>query len=62
MEKPSDKKRRSEETPPGGRAFQRVQQDRIARGLDKLPVPGTSRSATDKFPSAQPAGEKRRKK
>jgi hypothetical protein len=28
--------------PPGGRAFQRIQQDRTARGLDKLPAPGTS--------------------
>ena len=62
MEKPSDKKRRCEEMPPGGRAFQRVQQDRIARGLDKLTVPGTSRSAADKLPTTQPAGEKRRKK
>src|ERR1051325_6779511 len=62
MEKPSDKKRRSEETPPGGRAFHRVQQDRIARGPDTLRVPATSRSETDNFSSRQPAGEKRRKK
>jgi hypothetical protein len=27
--------------PPGGRAFERIQQDRKARGLDKLPTPGT---------------------
>src|ERR1051325_970518 len=62
MEKPSDKKRRSEETPPGGRAFQRGHQARLARGPDNLRVPGTPRWATDKFPSTQPAGEKRRKK
>lgn len=31
----------SENVPAGGRAFQRIQQDRTARGLDKLPLPGT---------------------
>src|SRR5205814_1098399 len=29
----------SENVPPGGRAFQRIQQDRTARGLEKLPEP-----------------------
>jgi hypothetical protein len=37
------KSKDSENVPPGGRAFQRIQQDRTARGLDKLPLPGTGR-------------------
>lgn len=42
MRKPSGKDKDSDTVPPGGRAFQRIQQDRTARGLDKLPLPGTS--------------------
>ncbi|PZR73674.1 MAG: hypothetical protein DLM73_09965 [Chthoniobacterales bacterium] len=39
MRNPSDKE--PDDAPPGGRAFQRIQQDRKARGLDPLPTPGT---------------------
>lgn len=31
----------AEPVPPGGRAFERVKQDRIARGLGGPPEPGT---------------------
>jgi hypothetical protein len=41
MQRPSDKDKGSGNVPPGGRAFQRIQQDRKARGLDELPTPGT---------------------
>jgi hypothetical protein len=47
MRRPSEKKD-AEDVPPGGRAFERIQQDRTARGLDKLPTPGTSGPAPDK--------------
>jgi hypothetical protein len=48
MRRPSEKNKDSENVPPGGRAFQRIQQDRMARGLGKLPTPGTSGSAPNK--------------
>ena len=44
MRTPSDKDKGSENVPPGGRAFQRIQQDRKARGLDQLPSPGSQGS------------------
>jgi len=44
MRKPSKRKPKPGEpyadVPPGGRAFQRIQQDRLARGLPELPEPG----------------------
>lgn len=51
----------SENVPPGGRAFQRIQQDRTARGLDKLAVPGTSDAVTNKR-AANKLTDRRRKK
>ncbi len=44
MKRPRGRKRRSpdaDRTPPGGRALERVQQDRRARGLQPARVPGT---------------------
>ena len=52
----------SENVPPGGRAFERIQQDRTARGLDKLPVPGTSSPAPDKRAPNKRMGKTREKK
>jgi hypothetical protein len=49
MQIPSDKGKDRDNPPPGGRAFQRIQQDRKARGLDELPTPGTEDAkSTDK--------------
>jgi hypothetical protein len=50
MQIPSDKGKDRDNPPPGGRAFQRIQQDRKARGLDELPTPGTedAESSSDK--------------
>ena len=48
--------------PPGGRAFERIQQDRIARGLGKLPTPGTSGPVPDKRASKQDKDKTRKKK
>lgn len=48
MRRPSKKTKDAENVPPGGRAFQRIQQDRTARGLDKLPTPGASGSVPNK--------------
>jgi len=46
MRKPSKEKPKKDEpygeVLPGGRAFQRIQQDRIARGLGELSKPGKS--------------------
>jgi len=52
----------SENVPPGGRAFQRIQQDRTARGLDKLPVPGTSGPAPNKRAPNERVDKTREKK
>ena len=52
----------SENVPPGGRAFQRIQQDRTARGLDKLPVPGTSGHAPNKRAPKERMDKTREKK
>ena len=61
MRKPGRNKD-SENVPPGGRAFQRIQQDRTARGLDKLPMPGKSSSAdTERAPNER-IGKRRKKK
>ena len=61
MRKPSGKDKDSENVPPGGRAFQRIQQDRTARGLDKLPLPGTGPVPNKRSPNER-MGEKREKK
>jgi len=63
MRKPLGKDKDSENVPPGGRAFQRIQQDRTARGLDKLPEPGTSDDPVDseREPNEH-MGETRKKK
>lgn len=64
MQLPPGKEKGSEDTPAGGRAFQRIQQDRKARGLDELPTPGTEgpESSTDKDgpkePTPKPPKEK----
>jgi hypothetical protein len=49
MQIPGEDKGR-DNPPAGGRAFQRIQQDRKARGLDELPTPGTddAGSSSDK--------------
>jgi hypothetical protein len=52
----------SENVPPGGRAFQRIQQDRTARGLDKLPVPGTPGPAPNKRAPKERMDKTREKK
>jgi hypothetical protein len=52
----------SENVPPGGRAFQRIQQDRTARGLDKLPVPGTSGPVPNKRAPNKLTDKTRKKK
>jgi hypothetical protein len=36
------------DTPSGGRAFQRIQQDRLARGLDELPTPPSTKRPAKK--------------
>jgi hypothetical protein len=48
MQMPPDKDKGPDHPPPGGRAFQRIQQDRKARGLDKLPTPGSEGEESDK--------------
>jgi hypothetical protein len=48
MRTPSKKNKDEENVPPGGRAFQRIQQNRTARGLGKLSTPGTSGSIPSK--------------
>jgi len=52
----------SENVPPGGRAFERIQQDRTARGLDKLPAPGTSSTIPAKRAPNQLTDKTRKKK
>jgi hypothetical protein len=52
----------SENVPPGGRAFERIQQDRTARGLDKLPAPGTSSTIPAERAPNERAGKTRKKK
>jgi hypothetical protein len=61
MRRPSEKKD-AEDVPPGGRAFERIQQDRTARGLDKLPTPGTSGPPPDKRVLKQAKDKIRKKK
>ena len=62
MRRPSGKGKDSENVPPGGRAFQRIQQDRTARGLDNLPLPGTSGPVdTERVPNER-MGKRRKKK
>jgi hypothetical protein len=56
------KNKDSENVLPGGRAFQRIQQDRTARGLDKLPTPGTSGTVPNKRASNERMGKTRKKK
>ena len=62
MRTPSKKNKDEENVPPGGRAFERIQQDRIARGLGKLPTPGTSGPVPDKRASKQDKDKTRKKK
>jgi len=47
--------------PHGGRAFQRIQQDRTARGLGKLPLPGTSGPVPNKRAPNERMGKTRKK-
>jgi len=61
MRTPS-KKNKDEENVPGGRAFQRIQQDRTARGLSKLPTPGTPGPVPNERDPAQRTGKARKKK
>jgi hypothetical protein len=61
MRRPSEK-RDAENVPPGGRAFQRIQQERIARALGKLPTPGTSGPAPDKRAPKQDKDKTRKRK
>jgi len=61
MRRPSKQNKDTENVPPGGRAFQRIQQDRTARGLGKLPAPGASSSVpNERVPNRCP--DKTRKK
>jgi len=62
MRLPSDKDKDSDNVPPGGRAFQRIEQDRRARGLDKLPTPGTAGPMPDKRALKQGRAKTRKKK
>jgi hypothetical protein len=55
------KNKDSENVPPGGRAFERIQQDRTARGLDKLPTPGTSAYVPNKRGPNERMGKTRKK-
>jgi hypothetical protein len=57
-----EKNKDSENVPPGGRAFQRIQQDRMARGLGKLPLPGTSGPVPNKRAPNELMGKTRKKK
>jgi hypothetical protein len=53
--KGNPKKPESEDdVPPGGKAYERIQQDRLQRGLPPLPEPG-------KEPGTQPRFAKKRK-
>jgi hypothetical protein len=56
------KNKDSKNVPPGGRAFQRIQQDRTARGLGKLPLPGTSGAVRNKRAPNERMGKTRKKK
>lgn len=59
MKRPKGRKRRSpdaDRTPPGGRALERVQQDRRARGLPPARVPGTLSLETDSPTVPRPRG------
>ena len=62
MKTPSGKNKDAENVPPGGRAFQRIQQDRTARGLGKLPTPGTSGPVPKERDPGQSTGKTRKKK
>jgi hypothetical protein len=64
MRKPSKKKQDDdcEQVPPGGRAFQRLLQDRAARGLPLPPAPGTEDVEKQKLSAKSPAKKSRRKK
>jgi hypothetical protein len=62
MRRRSGKSKDLENVPPGGRAFQRIQQDRTARGLDKLPLPGTSGFVPNKRAPHERMGKTRKKK
>jgi hypothetical protein len=56
------KNKDSENVPPGGRAFERIQQDRTARGLGKLPLPGTSGPVPNKRAHNERMGKTRKKR
>lgn len=59
MKRPAGRKRRSPDanrTPPGGRALERVQQDRRARGMRPAMVPGTLTLDTDSPTVPRPRG------
>jgi hypothetical protein len=62
MRRTSGKDKDLEDVPLGGRAFQRIQQDRTARGLDKLPVPGRSGPAPNKRAPNERMNKMRKKK
>jgi hypothetical protein len=50
MKGPPDRDKGPEDVPPGGKAFQRIQQDRIARGLDPIEDPEDLTSENEKKP------------
>jgi hypothetical protein len=59
MKRPAGRKGRSpdaDRTPPGGRALERVQQDRLARGLPPAEVPGTLSVEDDPPAASRPRG------
>ncbi len=62
MRRPSKQNKDTENVPPGGRAFQRIQQDRTARGLGKLPAPGASGLIPNKPVPNQRTDKPRKKK
>jgi hypothetical protein len=62
MRTPLKKNKDAEDVPPGGRAFQRIQQNRTARGLGKLPTPGTSGSVPSKRAPDERTDKTRKKK
>jgi hypothetical protein len=66
MRKPSKAKPKQGEpyadVPPGGRAFQRIQQDRQARGLPELPEPGKAPDDDPKSKKKKSAKRSKREK
>ena len=50
MQTPQDNKAGAKDkVTPGGKAFERIRQDRAARGLDELPAPSSATVTKDPF-------------